>query len=102
MGKRTGRPRGRPTGTKSKRSKEVAEASRKAAATLAENIPGCFEGDSHALLMAVYKDPNNPLPLRLDAAKTAIGYERPRLASVEHKGDEANPFVILYRDDEGL
>ena len=66
---------------------------RKAAATLAENIPGCFEGDSHALLMAVYKDPENPLPIRLDAAKAAIAYEKPRLSAVEASSKGGGPIL---------
>jgi hypothetical protein len=35
--------------------------------------------------MAVYKDPRQPIELRLDAAKTAIPYEKPRLAAIEGK-----------------
>jgi hypothetical protein len=55
----------------------------KVAEELEEVIPGAFEGDSHALLMAVYKDTRNDMAMRLDAAKAAIGYEKPRLASIE-------------------
>jgi hypothetical protein len=94
MGKRTGKPRGRPVGSKSKRSQEVADRARKAAAVLAEKIPGCFEGDSHALLMAVYKDPENPLSIRIDAAKAAIGYEKPRLQAIEHTGADGGPIEV--------
>jgi hypothetical protein len=36
-------------------------------------------------LTAIYKDAVQPIGLRLDAAKAAIGYERPRLAAVEGK-----------------
>ncbi len=46
-----------------------------------------FEGDAHALLMAVYKDPLQPIGLRLDAAKAAISYEKPRLAAIEGTAD---------------
>ncbi|MGH8137171.1 MAG: hypothetical protein ACREVV_03100 [Steroidobacteraceae bacterium] len=42
-----------------------------------------FQGDAHALLVAIYKDENKPLPLRLDAAKAAIGYEKPRLSTID-------------------
>ena len=41
--------------------------------------------------MAVYKDTTLPLQIRLDAAKAAIAYEKPRLAAVEHSGDGNNP-----------
>ena len=34
--------------------------------------------------MAVYKDPQQPLDLRMEAAKAAIAYEKPRLAAIEH------------------
>jgi hypothetical protein len=33
--------------------------------------------------MAVYKDPRQPIELRVTAAKAAIGYEKPRLAAIE-------------------
>jgi hypothetical protein len=82
MGKQTGKPRGRPKGAKNKRTEESLEAMKATAEQLAEVLPGCFEGDSHALLMAVYKDTSKDLAMRLDAAKAAIGYEKPRLAAV--------------------
>jgi hypothetical protein len=44
-----------------------------------------FDGDAHGLLMAIYKDAAQPIELRMDAAKAAIGYEMPRLAAVEGK-----------------
>ena len=37
--------------------------------------------------MAVYKDPQQPSELRIEAARVAIGYEKPRLAAVEAKVD---------------
>ena len=45
-------------------------------------LPDAFEGDSYAFLATVYKNQALPLGVRLDAAKTAIAYERPRLANV--------------------
>lgn len=94
MGKRTGRPRGRPAGAKSTRTREREEKVEKAAQIIASIIPGAFEGDSHAFLMSVYKDPSQPLMTRLDAAKAAIGYEKPRLGTIEHKGDPENPLAL--------
>lgn len=91
MGKRTGQPRGRPRGSKSKttiaRKARIAEA----ADAIEALLPKAFKGDSHALLMAIYKDEAQPLPLRLDAAKAAIGYEIPKLAAVEHSGNQDKP-----------
>jgi len=42
-----------------------------------------FKGDAHSLLMLIYKDPAQPMNLRLDAAKGAAPYEKPRMAQVE-------------------
>jgi hypothetical protein len=37
-------------------------------------------------LVAVYQNTTYPLEIRLEAAKAAIAYEKPRLASIEHSG----------------
>ncbi len=60
-----------------------------AASQIGEAIPNVFQGDSHALLMAIYKDPRQPMSLRLDAAKAAIGYEKPRLSTTDLSGNLA-------------
>lgn len=97
MGKRTGRPRGRPVGVKSQYTKEREARVNAAAAAIEELLPSAFHGDAHALLMVVYKDTTLPLQTRIDAAKSAIAYEKPRLATLQHKGDAENPlsFAIL-------
>ena len=41
--------------------------------------------------MAVYKGPENLLSIRIDAAKAAIAYEKPRLQAVEHTGKNGEP-----------
>ena len=46
-------------------------------------MPGAFEGDAHALLMWVYKDPTKRLAIRVDAAKAAAPYEKPRLSQID-------------------
>jgi hypothetical protein len=51
-------------------------------ATLGSEV---FHGDAHALLMTVYKDLKQPIGLRMEAAKAALPYEKPRLASIENK-----------------
>ena len=56
---------------------------RKAAAALAKVIPDAFDGDAHALLMAIYKDPAQPMDMRIAAAGKAIRYEKPALAQIE-------------------
>lgn len=84
MGKRTGNPRGRPVGAKSKRTKEREEAMEEAAEHITAVLgPNAFDGDAHALLIALYKDTQQPLLIRLDAAKAAISYEKPRLSAVD-------------------
>jgi hypothetical protein len=83
MGKKTGNPRGRPKGAKSQRTKEREQAVQKTAKALEGLLPDAFTGDAHAFLMAVYKDGTNPIKDRLAAATAAIGYEKPKLASVE-------------------
>src|SRR5277367_5819834 len=87
-GRRTGTPKtgGRKAGTPNKRTVAL----RTATATAAEQISATlgsevFLGDAHALLMAVYKDLNQPIGLRMEAAKAALPYEKPRLASTETK-----------------
>jgi hypothetical protein len=84
MGAATGNPRGRPQGARNKRTaereQEMDKAAERIAGMLGENA---FTGDAHAFLMAVYKDQALPLKARLDAATAAIGYEKPKLSSIE-------------------
>jgi hypothetical protein len=84
----TGRPRGRPTGAKNKRTLEVEARVAETAERLSEIIPGAFDGDAHAFLMAVYKNPREPVNIRLDAAGKAIAYEKPRLIASHNTGDK--------------
>ena len=42
-----------------------------------------FNGDSHDLLMSIYKDLTQPLDIRMEAAKASLPYEKPRLATTE-------------------
>jgi hypothetical protein len=85
---------GRTAGTPNKRTQALAEAQHHAATVIADALgENAFTGDAHALLVAVYKDLRNPIDLRVDAAKAAIAYEKPRLASTELKGG-----VSLHED----
>lgn len=78
----TKRGRGRPAGAKNKRTEERAQQLAAVSEQLQEALGDCFEGDAHALLMATYKDKSLDLAQRIDAAKAAIRYEKPSLASV--------------------
>lgn len=91
---KTGNPRGRPKGARNKRTEAVEERMREAAERLGDVIPEAFQGDAHTLLMAVYKDPAHDWPLRIEAAKAAIGYEKPKLASVDNTGDAVKRAVV--------
>lgn len=74
---------GRRPGAKNKRTVAVEQATQAAAATISAVIANAFDGDAHALLMTVYKDPIHEWPIRIDAAKAAIRFEKPALANVE-------------------
>ncbi|MBO1021455.1 hypothetical protein IPV08_15950 [Methylobacterium sp. SD274] len=82
QGRKTG---GRQKGSVNRRTAEREEAMQRAAQTIAAVIPGAFDGDAHALLMAVYRDPAQEWQLRVQAASKAIQYEKPALSSVEAK-----------------
>jgi hypothetical protein len=88
VGRKLGGPKtgGRQKGTPNKRTQEREAAVQDAARKLETLIPNAFEGDSHAFLVSVYKDPAHPIERRLDAAKAAIPYERPRLSTTELNG----------------
>lgn len=86
MAEPTGRGRGRPPGAKNKRTQEREQRATEAARQITEALGAdAFDGDAHAFLVAVYKNPLNEFAHRLDAAKAAIRYETPALSSVEAK-----------------
>lgn len=78
---------GRQKGTPNKRTAAREQKVEAAARALEELLPAAFTGDAHAFLMAVYKDTSNPMKDRLAAATAAIGYEKPKLAAIEHSGE---------------
>lgn len=88
---------GRQKGTQNKRNAAAAAAMVAVGKTLAEVVPDAFAGDSHALLIAVYKNSTLPLGVRIDAAKAAIRYERPALATVAHTGRDGGPINLSLR-----
>ena len=81
-------PAGRPYGAKSRHTKARETALSKAFAKVDMLMPGAFEGDAHALLMLCYKNPDLPITVRLDAAKAALPYEKPRLVPAEVRPHE--------------
>jgi hypothetical protein len=85
---------GRKMGSINKRTEALAAAVRDTAKQIEAVTAGAFCGDGHAYLMTIYKDPAQPTAIRIDAAKAAIGYEKPRLAAVEHTGDPDQPLAF--------
>lgn len=76
---------GRPPGRKNDKTLALEAASRKAAASISEG----FEGDAHAFLQAVYRNPDVPLEIRIMAAGRALRVEKPSLAA-SHSVAEIN------------
>jgi hypothetical protein len=74
---------GRQKGTPNKKTAEQKAAIKAAVEKAVGQLEEPFEGDGYAFLATVYKDTRQPIGVRLDAAKTAIAYERPRLSNVE-------------------
>jgi len=105
-GKKTG---GRKKGTPNR----ITQAREAAVEEVKEQIeevlgPAAFTGDAHALLMAIYKDTTQSIVVRLDAARAAIGFEKPKLSSIDAKLDgtigtyEATPIPVEARDSDAL
>ena len=89
-GRKPGTPKtgGRTKGKKNARSVEHAQLMQEVTEKLEAVMPNCYKGDAHSLLIAVYKDTNQPWPMRIDAAKAAIRFEVPALANLQHKEDD--------------
>jgi len=87
---------GRGPGTKNKRTVVREHEFAVAAATITMSLGEyAFEGNAHAFLMALYKDVRQPIELRIEAAKAAISYEKPRLAAVAAKVDRGMSYEAL-------
>jgi hypothetical protein len=98
IGRKTG---GRQKGTKNKRTVELerqrAEAEKALHAALGDDL---FEGDAHALLMAIYKNKKLPMDLRADCAKVAIRFEKPALASTDNTNRDTRRYVVALPNGE--
>ena len=70
---------GRMKGTKNRKTEELeAQARELVDTTLGSDA---FSGDAHEFLQLVYKNEKLPLATRIDAARSAIRYEKPALMS---------------------
>ncbi|MEP4575464.1 hypothetical protein [Marinobacter sp.] len=74
---------GRPPGRKNNKTLALEEAARKPAA----DIDGAFDGDAHAFLQAVYRNPDVPLEVRIMAAGRALRVEKPTLSASRNQVD---------------
>lgn len=74
---------GRPPGRKNNHTIELERAVNDAASKLAD----AFEGDAHAFLATVYKNPAFPIEIRILAAGKALRVEKPVLSSVHGRMD---------------
>src|SRR5215210_3840678 len=89
VGRPSGTPKtgGRRAGSTNRRTKNLEAAAHETVVKVGEVLQAAdlapFEGDAHALLVAVYKNPAQEWPLRVDAAKAAVRYEKPALSSVQ-------------------
>lgn len=93
IGRKTG---GRKIGSKNRRTLQIEAAGKDALQAVKDALgTDAFEGDAHAMLVAVYKDTSKPIELRLDAAKAAVRYEKPALSSIDQKGNSV-PQYIAY------
>jgi hypothetical protein len=98
---------GRPPGSKNKKTLALEEATWQAAAS----IDGAFEGDAHAFLAAVYRDPAVPLEIRIMAAGRALRVEKPALSAmhgrvdvnlgIAHRLEAARKRIVQLRDESG-
>ena len=90
---------GRQKGTPNQKTVAREKAQARASAQIAEALgPDAFEGDAHAFLVMLYKDPRQPDSVRIDAAKAALPYEKPRLASVGVAVDDRRTLADAIRE----
>lgn len=89
---------GRPVGSQGKKTKNL-ENSIIRSRVVAERLIGslAFEGDALAYLCTIYKDPEQTQEVRIDAAKAALPYERPRLAAIAAKVEAAVTYESLIQ-----
>jgi len=74
---------GRVKGTPNKRTAETKAAIRAVVAEFDAAVPSAFDGDAVAFMQILYRDPAQPVELRLDAAKVAAKFERLTLSAIE-------------------
>lgn len=81
---------GHPPGRKNNNTLALEEAAGKAMA----NIDDAFDGDAHAFLQTVYRDPNMPIEVRITAAGRALRVEKPVLSAAHSRVDVSVDFGV--------
>ena len=90
---------GRQRGTRNKLTVARERAQAATSAQIAEALGSeAFDGDAHAFLVMLYKDASQPISVRIDAAKAALPYEKPRLASVGVAVDDRRQLADAIRE----
>lgn len=92
-----GRKKGTPNKRTEARERQVQEAAAKIAAAMGGKA---FDGDAHALLMAIYKNEELPIELRADCAKAAIRFEKPALASTDNRITDTTRYLVALPNGE--
>ena len=77
-GRKTG---GRRAGVPNKRTADTKADVQAVVAKFEAAVPTAFDGDAVALMQVIYRDPQYPIELRLDAAKSSARFERPTLSA---------------------
>ena len=82
-----GRVKGTPNKQESPITRALREAREKALQGARDSVAAEQQLDAHSLLRMVYLDPEQPIEVRIDAAKAAIGYELPKLNAIDARID---------------
>jgi len=99
-GKKTG---GRKKGVPNKRTLQRQEALQQAVKAAAEATgTTMFDGDAHALLALIYRNEALPIDLRADAAKSAIRFEKPALASTDNRNTDTTTYLVALPSGETM
>jgi hypothetical protein len=99
-GRKTG---GRKKGVPNKRTLERQQALQEAVKVAAEATgTTMFDGDAHALLALIYRNEALPIDLRADAAKSAIRFEKPALASTDNRNTDTTTYLVALPSGETM
>jgi hypothetical protein len=61
-----------------------------------------FEGDAHSLLALIYKNEGLLTEMRADAAKAAIRFEKPALASTDNRNTDTTTYLVALPSGETI